>query len=166
MKPLKPSAQKVQEALHTRGFTNQVIELPDSTRTSVEAAAAAGCTVGQIAKSLIFAGKSSGQALLVIASGSNRVDEKRLAALAGEKTTRPDAEFVRAQTGFVIGGVPPIGHVNTLRTFIDEDLLGYGEIWAAAGHPNAIFCLTPAELVEMTGGVVAALKVAPLSADN
>ncbi len=158
---MKPSAQKVQDALHVRGFTNQVVELPDSTRTSVEAAAAAGCTVGQIAKSLVFAGRTSGQALLVIASGSNRVDEKRLAALAGEKTTRADAEFVRTQTGFAIGGVPPIGHANALRTFIDADLLGYDEIWAAAGHPNAVFRLTPAELVQMTGGGVAVLKVAP-----
>jgi prolyl-tRNA editing enzyme YbaK/EbsC (Cys-tRNA(Pro) deacylase) len=158
---MKPSAQKVQAALYARSFTNQVVELPDSTRTAVEAAAAAGCTVGQIAKSLVFAGKTSGQALLVIASGSNRVDEKRLAALAGEKTVRPDADFVRAQTGFVIGGVPPIGHANALRTFIDEDLLSYDEIWAAAGHPNAVFRLTPAELVQMTGGIVAALKVAP-----
>jgi prolyl-tRNA editing enzyme YbaK/EbsC (Cys-tRNA(Pro) deacylase) len=158
---MKPSAQKVQDALCAQGFTNQVVELPDSTRTSVEAAAAAGCTVGQIAKSLVFAGKSSGQALLVIASGSNRVDEKRLAALAGEKITRPDAEFVRAQTGFAIGGVPPIGHANPLRTYIDADLLGYDEIWAAAGHPNAVFRLTPAELVQMTGGIVAALKIAP-----
>jgi prolyl-tRNA editing enzyme YbaK/EbsC (Cys-tRNA(Pro) deacylase) len=74
---------------------------------------------------------------------------------------RPDAEFVRSQTGFVIGGVPPVGHVHPLRTFIDEDLLGYAEIWAAAGHPNAVFRLTPGELVQMTGGEVAALKIAP-----
>lgn len=158
---LKPSAQRVQDALNAQGFTNQVIELPASTRTAAEAAAAAGCTVGQIAKSLVFAGKSSGQALLVIASGANRVDEKRLAALVGEMITRPDADFVRAQTGFVIGGVPPLGHTYPLRTFIDEDLLGYDTIWAAAGHPNAIFRLTPAELVAMTNGVVAALAVAP-----
>lgn len=159
--PLKSSAQRVQDALHARGFTNQVVELPDSTRTAAEAAAAAGCTVGQIAKSLVFAGRTSGRALLVIASGSNRVDEKRLAVLVGEKITRPNADFVRDQTGFVIGGVPPIGHTQALRTFIDEDLLGYDEIWAAAGHPNAIFRLTPAELVAMTDGIVAAIKVAP-----
>lgn len=159
--PLKPSAQRVQDALHARGLTNQVVELPDSTRTAAEAAAAAGCTVGQIAKSLVFAGRTSGRALLVIASGSNRVDEKRLAVLVGEKITRPNADFVRDQTGFVIGGVPPIGHTQALRTFIDEDLLGYDEIWAAAGHPNAIFRLTPAELVAMTDGIVAAIKVAP-----
>ncbi len=157
---MKPSAQKVQDALHAQGFTNQVVELPDSTRTAAEAAAAAGCTVGQIAKSLIFAGKTSGQAILVIASGSNRVDEKRLAALAGEKISRPDADFVRAWSGFAIGGVPPLGHAHPLRTFIDEELLGYTEIWAAAGHPNAVFRLTPSELVQMTGGEVAALKAA------
>ncbi|MBK8798045.1 MAG: YbaK/EbsC family protein [Anaerolineales bacterium] len=161
MTAMKPSAQKVQDVLHAQGFTNQVVELPDSTRTAAEAAAAAGCTIGQIAKSLIFAGKRSGQALLIIASGSNRVDEKQLTALVGEKVARPDAEFVRSQTGFVIGGVPPVGHVHPLRTFIDEDLLGYAEIWAAAGHPNAVFRLTPGELVQMTGGEVAALKIAP-----
>ena len=91
MTAMKPSAQKVQDALHAQGFTNQVVELPDSTRTAAEAAAAAGCTIGQIAKSLIFAGKRSGQALLIIASGSNRVDEKQLTALVGEKVARPDA---------------------------------------------------------------------------
>ena len=158
---MKPSAQKVQDVLHAQGFTNQVVELPDSTRTAAEAATAAGCTIGQIAKSLIFAGKRSGQAILVIASGSNRVEEKQLTALVGEKVTRPDAEFVRSQTGFVIGGVPPVGHVRPLRTFIDADLLDFAEIWAAAGHPNAVFRLTPDELVQMTGGEVVALKVTP-----
>ena len=158
---MKPSAQKVQDALYAQGFTNQVVELPDSTRTAVEAAAAAGCTVGQIAKSLVFRGKQSGAAILVIASGGNRVDEKKLKALAGENIGKPDADFVRAQTGFVIGGVPPIGHAQPLRTFVDQDLWRYAEIWAAAGHPNAVFRLTPAELVQMTGGGVAALKVTP-----
>jgi Cys-tRNA(Pro) deacylase len=158
---LKPSAQKVQEALQAGGFSNQVVEFPESTRTSVEAAAAVGCTVGQIAKSLIFQAKTSKQAVLVIASGSNRVDEKRLSALLGEKLQKPDAEFVREQTGFVIGGVPPLGHNQPLITYIDEDLLQYSEIWAAAGHPNAVFQLAPADLVRMTNGQVASLKVDP-----
>lgn len=158
--PLKPSAQRVQDALYAAGFSNQVIELADSTRTSAEAAAAVGCAVEQIAKSLVFTGKQSGQAILVIASGGNRVDEKKVSALLGEKIARADAEFVRVQSGFVIGGVPPIGHVRPLRTLIDADLLSYTEIWAAAGHPNAVFRLTPAELVKMTGGEVAEIKVA------
>lgn len=154
---LKASAQRVQAALHERGFTNQVIELPGSTRSAAEAAAAIGCTVSQIAKSLLFQGATSGRALLVIASGSNRVDEQRAAALFGEPLHKPKADFVREQTGFVIGGVPPIGHTQPLSTLIDEDLLQYEEIWAAAGHPHAVFKLTPAELVAMTGGQVATL---------
>ncbi|HAJ34606.1 MAG TPA: hypothetical protein DCL15_02765 [Chloroflexi bacterium] len=156
--PLKPSAQRVQDALYAGGFANQVIELADSTRTAAEAAAAVGCAVEQIAKSLVFVGRSSGTAILVIASGGNRVDERKVSALLGEKISRADAEFVRAQSGFVIGGVPPIGHVQPLRTLIDADLLTYAEIWAAAGHPHAVFRLKPVELVQMTGGAVADIK--------
>jgi prolyl-tRNA editing enzyme YbaK/EbsC (Cys-tRNA(Pro) deacylase) len=154
---LKPSAQKVQDTLIAGGFTNQIIELPDSTRTSIEAAAAVGCAVAQIAKSLIFQGKESRRAILVIASGVNRVNEKRMAELIGEKLQKPDADFVRDQTGFVIGGVPPLGHTQPLITYIDEDLLQYAELWAAAGHPNAVFKLIPAELVRMTNGTVLAI---------
>jgi prolyl-tRNA editing enzyme YbaK/EbsC (Cys-tRNA(Pro) deacylase) len=161
MSSLKSSAQKVQDALAAAGFSNQVVELPDSTRTSAEAAAAVGCAVEQIAKSLVFRGKQSGAAILVIASGGNRVDEKKLKALAVENISKPDADFVREQTGFVIGGVPPIGHAQPLRTFIDRDLWRYHEIWAAAGHPNAVFRLTPDELAAMTGGAVADLAAAP-----
>jgi prolyl-tRNA editing enzyme YbaK/EbsC (Cys-tRNA(Pro) deacylase) len=158
--PRKPSAQRVQDALAARGFANQVIELPDSTRTAAEAAAAVGCTVGQIAKSLVFVGKQSGRGMLVIASGANRVDEKALQALAGEKIGKADADAVRTLTGFVIGGVPPLGHAQPLQTYIDADLLGHAQIWAAAGHPNAVFALTADELVRMTEGQVAALALA------
>ena len=163
--PLKPSAQKVQDTLTALGFANQIVEFPESTRTSAEAAAAVGCMVGQIAKSLIFAGKQSGRAVLVIASGSNRVDEKKLKALLGENIVRPDADFVRSQTGYVIGGVPPVGHAQPLMTYIDADLLQYEEIWAAAGHPNAVFPLTPAELVAMTAGLVVEIKTETVVAD-
>ncbi|MEK7325424.1 MAG: YbaK/EbsC family protein [Chloroflexota bacterium] len=155
---LSPSAQKVQDALTARGFANQVVEHAQTTRTSAEAAAAVGCEVGQIAKSLIFKGRQSGKAILVIASGANRADEKKLRDLAGEKVEKPDADFVRERTGFVIGGVPPLGHVEMLTTFVDEDLMQYDTIWAAAGTPNAVFPLTPDELVKMTGGKVAAVK--------
>lgn len=151
---LKPSAQRVQDALVAQGFTNIVIELADSTRSAVEAAAAVGCQVGQIAKSLVFKGIPSNRAILVIACGINRVHEKRLGQQLGEKLEKPDADFVRAQTGFAIGGVPPLGHSQSLTTVIDEDLLQFEVIWAAAGHPNAVFCLTPDELVRMTGGIV------------
>lgn len=152
--PLKSSAQKVQDALLALGFPNQVIELPQSTRSAAEAAAAVGCLVGQIAKSLVFRTGESGQAVLVIASGAHRVDEKRLAALVGEPLQKPDADFVREQTGFVIGGVPPVGHARPLATYIDRGLLDHAVIWAAAGHPSALFRLTPDDLVRMTGGRV------------
>lgn len=152
--PLKPSAQRVQDALTAHGFTLQVIELADSTRTAAEAAAAVGCTVAQIAKSLIFRGAHTGKAVLVIASGTNRVNQTALAQRVGEPLDRPDADFVRAQTGFAIGGVPPLGHDHPLETWIDSDLWQYSEIWAAAGHPNAVFALTPDDLLELTGGRV------------
>lgn len=151
---LKPSAQKVQDALYAQGYTNQVVELSESTRTSAEAAAAVGCAVGQIAKSLIFVGQQSHRPILIIASGANRIDEKQVAAQIGERLQKADADFVRAATGFAIGGIPPLGHAQPLDTYIDQDLVRYNEIWAAAGHPNAVFRLTPAELIRMTGGQV------------
>ena len=153
--PLKPSAQKVQDALRAAGFSNEVVELPDSARTAAEAAAAVGCEVAQIVKSLLFEGRPSGRAVLVAASGSHRVDEKAVAALVGESIARASADFVRDQTGFAIGGVPPIGHAHPVVTVVDEALLQHGRIWAAAGHPHAVFALTPDELVRMTGGKVA-----------
>ncbi len=157
-KPLSPSAQRVQAALAGLGFTLSVVELPQSTRTAAEAAATVGCTVGQIVKSLIFRGAHSGLAVLVLASGLNRVDEAAVAALLGEPLAKADADFVRAHTGFVIGGVPPVGHAEVLPTFIDEDLLAYDSLWAAAGTPNAVFKLTPGELVAMSQGRVARIK--------
>ena len=152
--PLKPSAQRVQDALIARNFSNQVIELAASTRTAAEAATAVGCEVGQIAKSLVFKGKRSSKPILIIASGANRVNEKKMKGYLGERLARPDADFVREQTGFAIGGIPPLGHAAALETFIDEDLLHFAQIWAAAGHPNALFPLTPDDLVTMTGGRV------------
>jgi len=154
---LSARAQQVQDALAAAGFANRVVELADSTRSSAEAAAAVGTTVAQIAKSLIFRTKPGDRPILVIASGVNRVDEAKLAALAGERIDRPDADFVRDRTGFAIGGVPPVGHPVRIRTYIDRDLLALGEIWAAAGTPNAVFRLTPDELVRMTAGEVADL---------
>lgn len=152
--PLSPSAQKVQQALQALGMTLQVVELPDSTRTAIEAAQAVGCQVGQIVKSLVFKTKRSQRALLVIASGSNRVDEKLIEARIGEPLGKADAEFVRQQTGFAIGGVPPLGHASPLLTFIDQDLLQYERVWAAAGTPHAVFALNPADLARMTGGEI------------
>lgn len=157
-KGLSPSAQRVQDALRTLGYDFTVVELEQSTRTSREAAAAVGCDVAQIAKSLVFRGRESGRAILVIASGVNRVDLHRLAAYAGEPVERADPEFVREVTGFAIGGVPPVGHKEPLQTYIDEDLLRHDVIWAAAGTPRALFRLTPQALVDMTRGRVVPIK--------
>jgi prolyl-tRNA editing enzyme YbaK/EbsC (Cys-tRNA(Pro) deacylase) len=157
-KELSSSARKVQEALNALGMTLEVVELPASTRTAVEAAQAIGCQVGQIVKSLVFKAKRSERPILVIASGQNRVDERRIEALIGEPLGKADADFVRQRTGFVIGGVPPVGLQERLETFIDQDLSLYQEIWAAAGTPHAVFRLTPEDLLKMTGGQVVVLK--------
>lgn len=151
---LSPSAQRVQQALEAAGVGLKVVELPASTRTASEAARAIGCEVGQIVKSLIFKGELSARAILVVASGANRVDERKITARIGEPLAKADAEFVRRQTGFAIGGVPPIAHLEKPETFVDSDLLHYTEIWAAAGTPNAVFRLSPSELVRITGGTV------------
>jgi len=134
-----------------------VLEFDASTRTAADAAAAIGCTVPQIAKSLVFRTVESGRPVLVVASGINRVDVKLVATLVGERIGRADAEFVRAATGFAIGGVPPVGHATAPIVLIDESLLALEEIWAAGGTPNAVFKLTPESLVSLTGGCVAAV---------
>ncbi len=151
---LSPSAQVVQQALQAIGLQLEVVELPASTRISQEAAQAIGCQVGQIAKSIVFRAGTSDRPVLVIASGPNRVNEKAIEALVGEPIGKADADFVRQKTGFVIGGVPPVGHKQHLQTFIDQDLLQFADIWAAAGTPHAVFHLTPDELLRMTAGLV------------
>jgi len=151
---LSQSALKVQKALNAIGLQLEVIELPASTRTSQEAAQAIGCQVGQIAKSIIFQALASHRPVMVIASGPNRVNEKVIEVLIGEAIGKADADFVRQRTGFVIGGVPPVGHIEHIETFIDQDLLQYSEIWAAAGTPHAVFRLTPDDLQRITGGML------------
>jgi len=131
-----------------------VLEFDASTRTAEDAAAAIGCTVAQIAKSLVFR-SDSGRSVLVVASGANRVDEDKVAAQIGEGIARADANFVREATGFAIGGVPPVAHKTRPLTLIDEALLDFDEIWAAAGAPNAVFCLTPDDLLVLTAGTAA-----------
>ena len=148
---LSPSAARFQDLLRQAGFANEVQELAASTRTSAEAAAALGCEVAQIAKSIIFR-SAAGRAVLVIASGANRIDEKKVAAALGEAIRKADAEFVRDRTGFVIGGVPPMGHATPPQVLIDEDVFAFARIYAAAGTPNSIFALTPDELLRMSGG--------------
>lgn len=156
--PLSLTAQKVQDLLMSQGFDCKVIEFAESTRTAQEAAERAGCTLGQITKSLIFKGQKSGKPILVLTSGANRVDEKRISEYAGESIGRADADFVRNATGFAIGGVPPLGHAQKMETYLDEDLTQYATIWAAAGTPNAIFELTPADLQKMTDGKIVRVK--------
>jgi prolyl-tRNA editing enzyme YbaK/EbsC (Cys-tRNA(Pro) deacylase) len=155
---LSSSAQNVQDTLRRLGFNYRVIELPQTTRTSREAAQAIGCRVEQIAKSLVFRGSDSRRPVLVIASGVNRVDEGLLREMTGEIMEKPDAAFVLEKTGFVIGGVAPIGHREPLVTYVDADLMQYDEIWAAAGNPFAVFKLRPHDLVKMTGGQVVEVK--------
>jgi len=157
-RPLSKSAQRVQDALAALGLACRVIELTESTRSAGDAARVVGCDVGQIVKSLVFRGETTGKALFVLASGRNRVDEARLAELAGEPIGKAAAPFVREKTGFAIGGVAPLGHPGPLQTYIDEDLLQYPQLWAAAGTPTALFQLKPEELVLMSGGRVAAIR--------
>jgi prolyl-tRNA editing enzyme YbaK/EbsC (Cys-tRNA(Pro) deacylase) len=154
---LSGSARRVQQALRDGGLGTAVRQVPDSTRTAQEAAAALDCDVGQIAKSLVFRGEETGDPVLVIVSGADRVDEQRLAEVIGERVGKPDAEFVRARTGFGIGGVPPVGHSTPIRTLIEERLLAFDPIWAAAGTPHAVFPVSAEELRRLTGGEVVAV---------
>ncbi len=149
---MHPQAVRVQNALTAAGCTAQVQEIPDSTRTAVEAARAIGCEVSQIVKSLVFVLDPPGEAILVLVSGSNRVNEAAFGNRLAGKISRASADIVQAATGFAIGGVPPLGHTDSLATYIDIDLLQYPIIWAAAGTPHAVFPITPAELIAITGG--------------
>ncbi|MDX1437089.1 MAG: YbaK/EbsC family protein [Anaerolineales bacterium] len=151
---LPRGARVVQDWLAEHGYELDVVELPDSTRTAADAAEAIGCEIGQIVKSLVFRAQPTGRPVLILASGANRVDESLIRSQLGEKISKPDAAFVREATGFTIGGIPPVGHTADLATLIDQDLMQYSEIWAAAGTPFAVFRLSPELLVEMTGGPV------------
>lgn len=157
MSNLSDSAQRVQNALEELDLRLHVVELPASTRTAEQAAEAIGCQVAQIAKSLIFKTEESGQPLLVITSGVNRVNEGKIGDLIGETIEMAKADFVRRTTGFAIGGVSPVGHIQPIRTLIDEDLLTHAEIWAAAGTPRAVFRLTPDDLLQAAEGDVVAV---------
>lgn len=158
MSNLSKSAQSVQDALSEKGLEAKVVELPASTRTAEDAAKAIGCQVAQIAKSLIFRTKHTNKAILVLASGINRVNEKTISRHVGEEIAKADADFTREVTGFAIGGIPPIGHKQKIQTYIDEDLLQYKELWAAAGTPNAVFSLSPSVIEDLTGGKVVSIK--------
>jgi len=150
---LPDSARRVALLLKERGHPHPVVMLPETGKTSAEAAAGLGCAIAQIAKSILFRRREDDAPVLVIASGANRVDEKKVAARVGA-LARADAKFVRDKTGYAIGGVCPIGHAVEPLTLIDEDLLALESLWAAAGHPHAVFNLSPRELVELTGAPV------------
>ena len=156
MKDLPAAARRVQEALVALSISARIVVLPDSTRTAADAARAVGCSTKQIVKSLVFRA-DSGVPVLVLASGTNRVDVALLSSLFGSPLGKADADFVRSVTGFAIGGVPPIGHVQPLMTFIDEDLLAFETVWAAGGTPHAVFSLSPQQLVQATGGRVVSI---------
>jgi Cys-tRNA(Pro) deacylase len=153
---MKPAASRVQAALDALGLRRTLIELPVQARTSQQAADAVGVDVGQIVKSLVFI--VDGAPVMVVASGVNRVDERKLATLAGGKVRRADADTVKRATGYTIGGVPPLGHETALRIWVDEDLLRHDLIYAAGGVPECVFPLTPDDLLKATGGTVADVK--------
>lgn len=155
---LSKSAQRVQEALAEKGFEFKVVELSTSTRTAQDAAASIGCEVAQIVKSLIFCTNKTHQPLLVLASGINQVNEKTIAEHIGETSTKAGADYIREVTGYAIGGIPPIGHKTAINTLIDEDLLQYDNLWAAAGTPHAVFQLKSLVLQNLTNGTVLKIK--------
>ncbi|MBS0321828.1 MAG: YbaK/EbsC family protein [Proteobacteria bacterium] len=157
---LSPSAQRVQRALVAAGVASTVVEHPVAARTSAEAAAALGCTVAEIAKSLVFR-VGDDDAVLVVASGANRVDERKVAAAIGAPIGKADAAFVRTVTGYAIGGIPPLAHARPLRTLIDADLLRFAVVHAAGGTPHAMFGIAPADLIRITGGLVSSIAENP-----
>lgn len=153
-KALKPGAQIFQDQLQKRGFSNSIIELPDSTRTAKEAAQAIGCHVEEIAKSIVFIMQSTGEPVLIVASGTNRINEQTIAQEIDDTLGKATASFVKKKTGYSIGGVPPTGHSTPILTLLDEDLRKYETIWAAAGHAMAVFKTDFKELQEMTDAKV------------
>ena len=159
MSALSSSAQKVQDALVAMGSTAIVVEHENPARTAAEAALLLRCDIAQIAKSIIFKSAGTGQSVLVITSGANRVDEKKVATILGDKLAKADAAFVREQTGFAIGGVPPIAHTNPGAILLDVDLLKFGQVFPAGGTPHAMFAIDPNELVRISGAQVADVKL-------
>lgn len=149
---LSKNAQKVQDYLNAFGLRLEVLDLVESTRTAQEAALAANCEVGQIVKSLVF--RCGEEVLLFLVSGRNQLDIPKVSQLIGKTISKADADYVKERTGFSIGGVPPVGHTTPIETYIDQDLLGFAEVWAAAGTPHAIFKIKSNDLPRLTCGRV------------
>lgn len=156
--PLKKSSQRIQDILEEYNLNAKVIEFKELTRTSQEAASVIGCEVGQIAKTLIFKGKTTGQPICIIASGKNRVDEKKIIQYVGEEIEKPSADYVLKHTGFAIGGVPPIGYKFESKILVDEDLMTYQTIWAAAGTPHSVFQISPKDLLRISEGIISNIR--------
>jgi prolyl-tRNA editing enzyme YbaK/EbsC (Cys-tRNA(Pro) deacylase) len=157
---LPRGARRVRTALLDLGLPGDIHRLADSTRTAPEAAAAVGCELGAIVKSLVMRGVRTRAPVLALVSGDNRADVALIEAAVDEPVDRPDADYVREVTGYAIGGIPPIGHPHLLRTVMDEDLLRFETVWAAAGHPHAVFPIAPAALAEAAGARVLRLAEA------
>lgn len=157
---LPDTVQRVAALLRALGHELPILMLPESGKTSAEAAAGIGCSVAEIAKSIVFRRLSDGAAVMVVASGANRVDEQKVAAIVGP-LGKADARFVKEQIGYAIGGVCPIGHLQKSVMLIDNDLMQYQHIWAAAGHPHAVFKLTPTQLMAMTSAPLADVALQP-----
>jgi prolyl-tRNA editing enzyme YbaK/EbsC (Cys-tRNA(Pro) deacylase) len=157
-KSLSASALRVQAALAAQGISAQVVEHESPARTAVEAATVLGCDVGQITKSLIFRGETSGAAVLALVSGANRVDTAKLAQHVGEPIGKADAAFTRAATGYAIGGIPPLGHPAPILTLFDDDLLKHAVVYPAGGTPHAMFAIDPQVLLKATGARLANVR--------
>lgn len=152
---MSKSLDRVKAALDAAGVAAQIVAMPDSTRTAEDAARAVGCAVDQIAKSIIFRGEGTGHVVLFLTAGGNRVDPARATAVAGQPLGKADAALIRAETGFAIGGVAPVGHLTPLTAFFDPRLLDFDRVWAAAGTPRHVFAIAPGVLVDLTGARVA-----------
>lgn len=158
---MSKSLKRVEEALRAAGLAVEIVETGESTRTAAEAAAAAGCGVDQIVKSIIFRGEDSGHVILFLTAGGNRVSPEKASAAAGQPLGKADAGLIRAETGFAIGGVSPIGHLTPVRAFLDPRLLEFDRVWAAAGTPRHIFAIAPADLHRITGAAIADFTESP-----
>lgn len=152
---MSKSLKRVEAALAAAGLAADIREMQASTRTAAEAAAAVGCEVDQIVKSIIFRGEATGHVVLFLTAGGNRVDDARASAVAGQPLGKADADLIRAETGFAIGGVSPIGHLTPVTAYLDPRVLAFDTVWAAAGTPRHVFAIAPATLLKLTGASVA-----------
>lgn len=152
---MSKSVKRVSAALAAAGLTAAIVEMAEGTRTAEDAARAAGCAVDQIVKSIIFRGEETGHVVLFLTAGGNRVSAEKASTVAGQRLGKADAELIRAETGFAIGGVAPLGHLSPVRSYFDPRLLDFAEVWAAAGTPRHIFAAAPETLLAATGAVLA-----------